>query len=76
MLTPILAFLYELPMNIKEGVPFRFKNHDNDYTLTYDILKNARKTKRKVKEHKLTRAELKAQERIAKIKAKKEAKLR
>ncbi|HOW37946.1 MAG TPA: hypothetical protein P5154_04710 [Candidatus Izemoplasmatales bacterium] len=76
MLTPILAFLYELPMNIKEGVPFRFKNHDNDYTLTYDILKNARKTKRKVKERKLTRAELKAQERIAKIKAKKEMKRR
>jgi hypothetical protein len=76
MLTPILAFLYEFPMNIKENVPFRFKNHDNDYTLTYDIVKNARKTKRKVKERKLTRAELKAQERIAKIKAKKEAKLR
>lgn len=76
MMTPIIAFLYELPMNIKEGVPFRFKNHDNDYTLTYDIVKNAKHTKRKIKEKKLTRAELKAQERIEKIKAKRDVKLR
>lgn len=71
MLTPILAFLYELPMNIHEGVPFRFTNHDNDYTLTYEICKDARRTKGKIKEKKLSRAELKAQQRIEKIKAKK-----
>ena len=75
MLTPMLAFLYELPMNIKEGVPFRFRNNDNGYTMTYDIVKNPRHTKRRVKERKLTRAELKAQERIEKIRAKKDAKL-
>ena len=75
MLTPILGFLYELPMNINENLPFRFTNHDNDYTLTYDVVRNARKTKRKVKEKKLSRAEQKALEKLEKIKAKKQAQL-
>jgi len=76
MLTPLIGFLYELPMNINEGIPFRFTNHDNDYTLTYEICKNARKTKAKIKERKLSRSERKAQERIKKIKAKKLQKIR
>ncbi|MFA5742128.1 MAG: hypothetical protein WC874_04545 [Candidatus Izemoplasmatales bacterium] len=75
MLTPILGFLYELPMNINESLPFRFTNHDNDYTLTYDIVRNARKTKRKVKEKKLTHQEQKALQKVEKIKAKKQEKL-
>jgi hypothetical protein len=71
MLTPILGFLYELPMNINEGLPFRFKNHDNDYTLTYEIVRNAKQTKHKVKEKKLSRTERKAQEKLEILKAKK-----
>jgi len=76
MLTTVIGFLYELPMNINEGVPFRFTNHDNDYTMTYEITRNARKTKGKIKAKKLSRAEIKAQERIEKIKAKKLEKIR
>jgi len=71
MLTPIIAYLFELPMNINGAVPFRFKNHDNDYCLTYDIVKNAKHVKRKQKERKLTKRELKAQEKIEMIKSKK-----
>jgi len=76
MMTPILGFLYELPMNINEGLPFRFTNHDNDYTMTYEIVKSVNQTKTKIKEKKLTRAERKAQEKLELLKAKKLQKIR
>jgi hypothetical protein len=64
MLTPMIAFLYELPLNINEGAPYRFVNHENDNIITYDIVKNAKKSKRKVKQKKLTKREIKAQEKV------------
>lgn len=76
MMTPILGFLYELPMNINEGLPFRITNHDNDYTMTYEIVRSVKQTKSKIKEKKLTRAERKAQEKLELLKAKKLQKIR
>jgi len=75
MLTPIIAYLSELPLNIKESAPYRFVNHDNDYRITYDIVKNAKNVKRKQKEKKLSRAEVKALAKVEKAKAKKAAKV-
>ncbi|MBU1145516.1 MAG: hypothetical protein KJ971_06655 [Firmicutes bacterium] len=74
MLTPFIGYLYELPLHIHEGVPFRFTNHDNDYCLSYDIVKNAKKIKRKQKPKKLSKKEMKAQAKIEAIKQKKLAK--
>jgi hypothetical protein len=71
MLNPLLGFLFELPMNINEGAPFRFKNPDNDYTLTYEIVKDTRKMKHKIKEKKLSRKEQKALHKVELLKAKK-----
>lgn len=74
MLTPIIAYLSELPLNIKEGAPYRFVNHDNDFRLTYDIVKNAKNVKKKQKEKKLSKAEIKALAKVEKAKSKKLAK--
>ncbi|MDY0010967.1 MAG: hypothetical protein RBR96_04460 [Candidatus Izemoplasmatales bacterium] len=52
MLTPIIAFLYELPLNINEGKPYRLINHDNDNILTYDIVKNTKKLDKQAKNKK------------------------
>ncbi|MFA5007408.1 MAG: hypothetical protein WC509_08120 [Candidatus Izemoplasmatales bacterium] len=71
MLNPLIGFLFELPMNINEAAPFRFKNNENDYTLTYEIVKDTRHVKRKIKEKKLSKREQKAQQKVEMIKAKK-----
>lgn len=75
MMNPLLAFFYELPMHINENLPFRFTNHDNDYRLSYEINKNAKRAIHKQKEKKLSRAEIKAQAKLDAIKAKRDAKL-
>lgn len=75
MLTTTIGFLFELPMHLNENLPFRFVNHDNDYVITYEVVKNARKVKAKIKEKKLSRAELKALQKVEAIKAKKDLKL-
>jgi hypothetical protein len=74
MLTPIIAYLSELPLNIKEGAPYRFVNHDNDYRITYEIVKNVKQLKKKQKEKKLSKAQIKALAKVEKVKAKKVAK--
>ncbi|MBN2540676.1 MAG: hypothetical protein JXB08_04030 [Bacilli bacterium] len=71
VLTTFVGFLYELPLNIHEDAPFRFTNHDNDYVLTYQIVKKVKGGKRKVKEKKLSKKEQKALERVQKAKDKK-----
>lgn len=76
MLNAYVGFLYELPLNIHEGAPYRFVNHDNDYVLTYKIVKNPKRGKRKIKEKKLSRKELKALAKVEKIKEKKARKKR
>jgi hypothetical protein len=76
MLSPIIAYLSELPLNIKEGAPYRFVNHDNDYRITYEIVKNSKKVKRKQKEKKLTKAQEKALAKVEKTKNKKASKTR
>lgn len=76
MLTPMIGYLFELPMHINEGIPFRFKNHDNDFCLSYDIVKNAKHVKRKQKEKKLSKSEMKAQAKIEVLKQKKLAKIK
>ncbi len=70
MLTSYIGFLFELPLYIFEGAPFRFTNHDNDYVLTYQIVKNVKRIKRKQKEKKLSKKELKAQAKVEARKAK------
>ena len=75
MLNAYIAFLYELPLNIHEGAPYRFTNHDNDYILSYEIVKKIR-NKRKVKQKKLSKKELKALEKVQKTKDKKARKKR
>ncbi|MGE4378485.1 MAG: hypothetical protein AB7E16_01075, partial [Candidatus Izemoplasmatales bacterium] len=47
MLMPMIAFLYELPLNINESKPYRLVNHDNDNILSYDIVKNTKKFNKK-----------------------------
>ncbi|MDY0023947.1 MAG: hypothetical protein RBR66_03360 [Candidatus Izemoplasmatales bacterium] len=47
MLMPLIAFLYELPININEGKTYRLVNHDNDNILTYDIVKAPKKYREK-----------------------------
>lgn len=49
MLMPMIAFLYELPLNINESKPYRLVNHDNDNILSYDIVKNTKKFNNKHK---------------------------
>ena len=71
MLNAFVGFFYELPINIHEGAPYRFVNHDNEYVLTYKIVKNPKRGQRKEKERKLTRKELKALEKVQKAKDKK-----
>lgn len=75
MLTSYVAFLFELPLHINEDVPYRFTNHDNDYTITYEIVKNAKRIKSKIKEKKLSKKEQKALAKVEAIKAKKDLKL-
>jgi len=76
MLTPLIGFLYELPLHIHENASFRLTNHENDTSLSYDIVKNPKKIKRKQKPVKLTKTEMKAQAKVDKIKAKKNQKTR
>ena len=59
MLTPIIAFLYELPLNINEGKPYRLINHDNDNILTYDIVKNTKKLDKQAKNKKVKKLKTK-----------------
>jgi hypothetical protein len=75
MLTTYIGFFFELPLHLNENLPFRFTNHDNDYTITYEIVKNVKRVKSKIKEKKLSKAELKAKAKIESIKAKKDLKL-
>jgi len=75
MLNPFIAFLFELPMNLNESAPFRFKNPDNGYCLTYEIVKETRHVKRKIKEKKLSKKEQKALAKVEALKAKKMQKL-
>jgi len=49
MLTPMIAFLYELPLNINENKPYRLINHDNDNIISYDIVKNMKKINKQAK---------------------------
>lgn len=72
MLNSYIAFFYELPIHIHEGAPYRFTNHDNEFVLTYDIVKNPKRGKRKVVEKKLTRKQIKAQEKVEKQRLKRE----
>jgi flagellar basal body-associated protein FliL len=76
MLNAYLGFLYELPLNIHEGAPYRFVNHENDYVLTYKVVKNPKRGKRKEKVKKLSRRELKALAKVEKAKEKKARKRR
>lgn len=71
MLTPLIGFLYELPLHINEEAPYRFTNHDNDYVLTYKIVKKVKGGRRKVKQKKLSRKEQKALAKVEKAKEKK-----
>lgn len=71
MLTPLIGFLYELPIHVNEGVPFRMTNHDNGLVLSYDVVKNAKHVKRKQKPKKLTKKQIKAQAKIETLKQKK-----
>ncbi|MDD3712532.1 MAG: hypothetical protein PHZ28_03440 [Candidatus Izemoplasmatales bacterium] len=59
MLTPIIAFLYELPLNINEGKPYRLINHDNDNILTYDIVKNTKKLDKQARNKKVKKIKTK-----------------
>ena len=74
MLTSYIGFFFEVPLHIHEGVPYRFTNHDNDYRITYDVVKNVKRVKSKIKEKKLTKKETKALAKIEAIKAKKDLK--
>lgn len=65
MLTPTIAYLYELPLNINEGNPYRLINHDNDNVLAYEIVKNTKKNAKKLK-----KADKKADRKAAKKKKK------
>ena len=53
MLTPLIAFLYELPLNINENKEYRLINHDNDNVITYEIVKNINKVPKKYKNKKV-----------------------
>ncbi|MCK5732428.1 MAG: hypothetical protein KAH13_05380 [Tenericutes bacterium] len=70
MLNGYIAYLFELPLNMYEAAPYRFINHDNDYILTYEVVKKIKK-QRKIKQKKLSKKELKAQAKVAKAKEKK-----
>jgi len=53
MLTPMIAFLYELPLSINENNAYRLTNHENDNILAYDIVKNSKKLQKQYKERKI-----------------------
>jgi hypothetical protein len=55
MLTPLIAFLYELPLNINENKDYRLVNHDNDNVITYEIVKNIKKVPKKYKNKKVVK---------------------
>ncbi|MDT8336817.1 MAG: hypothetical protein RQ856_03195 [Candidatus Izemoplasmatales bacterium] len=59
MLTPMIAFLYELPLNINESNPYRLVNHENDNILAYDIVKNSKKVQKKFKPSKIRKKDKK-----------------
>ncbi len=71
MLTSLVGYLYELPLHIFESASFRFTNHDNGYSLSYDIVKSLKKVKHKQKPVKMSKSELKAQAKVEKTKEKK-----
>ena len=52
MLMPMIAFLYELPLNINESKPYSLVNHDNDNILSYEIVKNTKKFNKQHKKNK------------------------
>lgn len=70
MLMPMVAFFFELPVYINQGLPYRFTNHENGLTISYDIVKNARHVKHKQKEKPLTKKQLKAQAKLEAMKQK------
>jgi hypothetical protein len=70
MLTTVIGYLFELPIHIHEGAPLRMTNHDNDLTISYDVVKNARSHMRKQKAKKPSKKEIKAQAKIDAIKQK------
>ncbi|MGD9909388.1 MAG: hypothetical protein AB7U79_02145 [Candidatus Izemoplasmatales bacterium] len=74
MLSPIIGYLYELPIHIYENASYRFTNHDNGYSLSYDVVKNLKKVKRKQKPAKMSKAEIKAQAKVDKALEKKNKK--
>ncbi|XMB72571.1 hypothetical protein RJI07_01375 [Mycoplasmatota bacterium WC30] len=71
MLTTYIGFFFELPLHIHEAAPFRFKNHDNEYELTYKVVKKVKSVRRKVKQKKLSKREIKALAKVEKAKEKK-----
>ncbi len=73
MLTTVIGYFFELPIHVHEGAPLRMTNHDNGLTISYDVVKNAKSYKRKQKQKKLTKKEIKAQ---AKIEATKQKRLK
>jgi len=70
MLMPLIGYLYELPIHVNEGVPYRMTNHDNGLVISYDIVKNVKGVKRKQKEKPLTKKQIKAQAKIEALKQK------
>lgn len=52
MLTPMIAFLYELPLNINENKPYHLVNHENDNVISYEIVKNTKKSLKSYKKPK------------------------
>ncbi len=71
MLTTYIGFFLELPLHIHEAAPFRFTNHDNEYELTYKVVKKVKGGKRKEKQKKLSKKEIKALAKVEKAKEKK-----
>ncbi len=74
MLMPTIGFLFEVPMQINEGVPYRITNHDNGTVVSYDIVKDAKHIRRKQKEKPLSKKQIKAQAKIEALKEKRLAK--
>ncbi|HPF42506.1 MAG TPA: hypothetical protein PLP02_03280, partial [Bacillota bacterium] len=74
MLLPTIGFLFEVPMQINEGVPYRMTNHDNGTVISYDVVKDAKHIKRKQKEKPLSKKQIKAQAKIEALKEKRLAK--
>ncbi len=70
MLMPIIGYLFELPIHVNEGLPYRMTNHDNGLVISYDVVKNVKGVKRKQKEKPLTKKQIKAQAKVEALKQK------